>query len=135
MEDIYAVLWLITALIAVIPVYVFWTGYRKVRSKDLLITAVAFTLFLAKSIILSMELFAGEAGEGTWYLDDEFWFGVAAVLDMIIIGLIAISFTRKFENGEKHETEEKLEPEEKLKPEEGVEPEERPEPNDKAGEE
>jgi len=113
MEDIYSVLWLITAIIAVIPVYVFWTGYRKVRSKDLLITAVAFTLFLLKALIMTMELFVGDAGEGTWYLNDEFWFGVAAVLDMIIIGLIAVSFTHKFENGEKPGAEEKPEPGEK----------------------
>ena len=110
MEDIYSILWLITAFIAVIPVYVFWTGYRKVRSKDLLITSVAFTLFLAKAIIFTMELFVKDAGEGTWYLSDEFWFAVAAILDMIIIGLIAISFTHKFGNGDKHETEERAVP-------------------------
>lgn len=111
MDDIYAVLWLITALIAIIPVYVFWTGYRKVRSKDLLFTAIAFTLFFVQAIILSMELFIEEAE--AWYLNDEFWFAVAAVLDMAIIGLITISFTHKLENGEKPETEEKPEPGEK----------------------
>ena len=98
MEDIYSLLWLITAAIAVIPVYVFWTGYRKIKSKDLLITSIAFTLFFVKALIMAMELFVGEDG-GVWYLEDELWFAIAAILDMIIIVLIVVSFTRKLENG------------------------------------
>lgn len=93
---IYPILWLIVALISLLPVYIFWIGYRKTHSKDLFVTSLAFTLFLVKAITLSVALFLDGLNEEKWYFDDEFWVGIAALLDMIIIGLIASALMGKF---------------------------------------
>lgn len=91
--EIYPVLWMIVAIISLIPVYIFWIGYRKLRTRDLFITAIAFTLFFVKALTLSIALF--EINE-LWYANDEFWLAIAAILDIIIIGLIAFSFSNRF---------------------------------------
>ena len=106
---IYTILWLIVAVISLIPIYIFWIGYLKLRTRDLLITAIAFSLSFVKGIILAMKLFIRGAGEGTWYLDDEFWWCIAAILDIIIIGLITFSFTNKFGPKERIERTKKIE--------------------------
>lgn len=97
--EVYPVLWLIVAVISLLPMYVFWIGYRKLRTRDLLITAIAFTLFFIKAALIAMEIFI-EGNESSWILNDEFWLAVAAILDMAIIGLIATSFTIKLGNGD-----------------------------------
>ena len=90
--ELYPVLWLIVAVISVIPMIVFWKGYLRLGAKKLRLTAIAFTLFFLKALTVSTELFFGDADEGTWFLNDEFWLCVAAILDMIIISLIVITF-------------------------------------------
>lgn len=89
-------LWLIVALLSLLPVYIFWIGYRKTHTRDLFITASAFTLFLVKALTLAVALFLDGLNEEKWYFDDEFWVGVAAVLDMFIIGLIASALMGRF---------------------------------------
>lgn len=91
--EIYPILWLIVAIISLIPVYIFWIGYRKLQTRDLFITAIAFTLFFIKALTLSIALF--EIND-LWYANDEFWLAIAAILDIIIIGLIAFSFSNRF---------------------------------------
>jgi len=74
--------------------YIFWIGYQKIKTQALLITAVAFTLFFVKAAAISLEMFFDD--NGSWFLNDEFWLAVAAILDLIIIGLIAFSFSSRF---------------------------------------
>lgn len=100
---IYPILWLIVALISLMPVYIFWIGYRKTRSQDLFVTAIAFTLFLIKALTLSIALFLDGLSEEKWYFDDEFWVGIAALLDMIIIALIASALMGRFNQKNGHE--------------------------------
>ena len=106
--EIYTILWVIVAIISLVPVYIFWIGYLKLRTRDLLITSIAFTLFFIKAITLAMKIFIEGADEGSWYLDDEFWWSIAAVLDVIIIGLIASSFSNRFGPREKIERTKKI---------------------------
>lgn len=82
------VLWLIVAAVSLFPAIVFFISYNRVRSTKLLITALAFSLFFVKAMILASKLFIPN------YVD-EIWWAVAAVLDIIIIGLIAISLSKK----------------------------------------
>lgn len=82
------VLWLIVAAVSLFPAVVFFISYNRVRSTKLLITALAFSLFFVKAMILASKLFIPN------YVD-EIWWAVAAVLDIIIIGLIAISLSKK----------------------------------------
>ena len=78
----------IVAAVSLIPLVIFSISYRRVRSQKLLITTLAFFLFFVKALILAMELFMPD------YLDDTWW-SVAAVLDIMIISLIAYSLSRK----------------------------------------
>jgi hypothetical protein len=90
MDEIHTILWLVVAIITLIPTYVFWAAYWKMRSKDLLINSLAFSLFFIKALILAMKLFIGS-------FDDEIWWSVAAILDIFIVGLITFSFFQKLE--------------------------------------
>jgi len=90
MEEIHAILWLVVAIITLFPTYVFWAAYWKMRSKDLLINSLAFTLFLVKAVTLAMKLFIGGFA-------DELWWSVAAILDILIVGLISFSFYHRLE--------------------------------------
>ena len=91
-DEINAIFWLIVAIISTVPFYIFFVSYRKVRSKKLLFTAVAFSLFVFKGIFLSMKLFLPNNDVG-WFLDDELWWTIAAVLDIIIVCLITMALT------------------------------------------
>ena len=90
MAEIETILWLAVAIITLFPTYVFWAAYWKTRSKDLFFNSVAFTLFLVKAITLAMKLFIESFA-------DELWWSVAAILDILIVGLISFSFSHKFE--------------------------------------
>ncbi len=87
-EQTELILWAIVAAVSLVPVAIFFMSYTRVRSTKLLITTVAFSLFFVKAVILSMKLFV------TNYVD-EFWWPVAAILDIIIISLIAYSLSKK----------------------------------------
>ena len=87
-EQTELILWLIVAAVSLIPFVIFSISYHRVRSPKLLITAAAFFLFFIKALILAMKLFVPN------YVD-EIWWAVAAVLDIIIISLIAYSLSRK----------------------------------------
>ncbi len=100
--ELYPILWLIVAAISVVPMYVFWKGYFRLGSKKIRLTAIAFTLFFFKALSIGSELFLNDSNEGTWFLNDEFWLCVAAILDMMIISLIVITFGST--NGEDEET-------------------------------
>jgi len=82
------ILWLIVALVSLIPLLIFSISYRRIKSPKLLITAFAFFLFFIKALILAMKLFIP-------HYEDEVWWAVAAVLDILIISLIAYSLSRK----------------------------------------
>jgi len=97
--ELYPILWLIVAAISVVPMIVFWKGYFRLGTKRLRLTAIAFTLFFFKALTVSTELFVDGTDEGTWFLNDEFWLCVAAILDMIIISLIVITFGMSNESG------------------------------------
>ena len=94
-EVINGVIWLIVTIIAIIPVIVFSKTYMKVKSKRILLTTVAFFLFFIKALTLAMRLIVPEGDEEVWYLNDEFWWSIAAILDIIIIGLIVLALQTK----------------------------------------
>jgi hypothetical protein len=87
-EQIELILWLIVAAISLIPLVIFSISYSRIRSPKLLITTIAFFLFFIKALILSMKLFVPN------YVD-EIWWSVAAILDIVVISLIAYSLSRK----------------------------------------
>ena len=87
-EQTELILWLIVAAVSLIPLVIFSISYRRVRSQKLLITTLAFFLFFVKALILAMKLFLPN------YVD-ETWWSVAALLDIMIISLIAYSLSRK----------------------------------------
>ena len=66
----------------------FLVSYLRVRSTKLLVTTLAFFVFLVKSLILSMKLFIQT-------YSDEFWWSVVAILDISIIVLITIALLKK----------------------------------------
>ncbi len=94
-EVIMAVLWLVVAVISLIPLCIFYISYNRVKSKKLLITTVAFSLFFVKALTLGMRLFILNLDDEIWYLDDDFWWSIAAILDIIIISLIAFALRKK----------------------------------------
>lgn len=87
-EQTELILWLIVAAVSLIPLVIFSISYRRVRSPKLLITTLAFFLFFIKALILAMKLFIPN------YVD-EIWWSVAAILDIMVISLIAYSLSRK----------------------------------------
>ncbi len=87
-DTLNSILWLIVAAVSVVPLIVFFISYRRTKSRKLLITAAAFALFFVKAVLLSMKLFI------TNYAD-EMWWSVAAILDILIISLIAYALSRK----------------------------------------
>ncbi len=87
-EQTELILWLIVAAVSLVPLVIFSISYNRIRSPRLLITTLAFFLFFIKALILAMKLFIPN------YVD-EIWWSVAAVLDIVIISLIAYSLSRK----------------------------------------
>jgi hypothetical protein len=87
-EQTELILWLIVALVSLFPIVIFLLSYIRVRSPKLLITTFAFFLFFVKAVILAMKLFIPNYA-------DEVWWAVAAVLDIMIISLIAFSLSKK----------------------------------------
>ena len=87
-NEVNSLLWLIVAIIAAIPLIVFLKSYLKVRSRNFLFLAAAYSLFLVKAITLSMNLFISQ-------YEDETWWTLAAFLDILIMVLIVLSLTRK----------------------------------------
>lgn len=92
--ELHSILWLLVAVITLFPMLVFWTGYSKLRTRNLLISSLAFTLFFVKALTLAMKIFMEGEGALSGY-SDELWWSVAALLDMIIISLIAFTFGMK----------------------------------------
>lgn len=94
-ELVNAVLSLVVAAISLVPITIFYKSYLKVRSRRLLMTTAAFLLFFIEAVILgARQLVPGASGE-VWYLDDEFWWSVASIMDVMIIGLFTVSLTSK----------------------------------------
>jgi amino acid transporter len=94
-ETINAILWLVVAILALITFIIFYISYRRVKNKKILITTIAFLLFFVKAIVLGMRLFVPDDDSMPWYMDDEFWWSIAAVLDAVIIGLIVYSLSKR----------------------------------------
>lgn len=87
-EQTELILWLIAAAISLVPVVIFFVSYLRVKSMVLLIATSAFFIFFLKAMILAMKLFMPN------YVD-EFWWSVAAILDIIMISLVALSLSKK----------------------------------------
>ena len=87
-EETELILWLIAAIISIVPIVVFFVSYLRVRKPVLLIATSAFFIFFLKAMILAMKLFIPT------YVD-EFWWSVAAILDIIMISLVAFSLSKK----------------------------------------
>jgi hypothetical protein len=94
-ELLNSVIWVVVALISLIPLVIFFISYRRIKSRRLLFTTIAFALFFLKALILSFKLFTPASNDEIWYLDDEFWWSVAAFLDIAIIGSIAFALRLK----------------------------------------
>lgn len=94
-ETINAVIWLVVAVITLLPLGAFYMSFRKVRSKKLLLTTIAFLLFFVKSLLLASRLVIPEGSAEPWYLEDDFWWSIAAFLDVGIIAMIAFALRKK----------------------------------------
>ena len=89
--ELHSVLWLLVATISLFPIIVFWKGYLKLRTRNMLMCSLAFTLFFVKAVTLAMKIVMEGEGLLSGY-SDELWWSVAALIDIIIIGLISTSF-------------------------------------------
>lgn len=87
-DQICALLWLLVAVISIIPLVAFTVAYKRVKKAKLLITLIAFGIFLVKGVVIGMKIFIPT-------YSDEFWWSVAAILDILIIGLITLSIITK----------------------------------------
>jgi hypothetical protein len=87
-DEMTTILWLIVAVLSLTPFIIFLISYARVKSRRLFIVTIAFFLFFIKALVLSMKLFLQN-------YDDEVWWSVAAILDIVIIGLIAFSLSKK----------------------------------------
>ena len=94
-EQILALFWMAVAVVALFPLIIFYISYKRIKSDILLFTTIAFSLFFIKALSLGMRLFISEANEEIWFLDDEFWWTIAALLDICIIALISLSLFKK----------------------------------------
>lgn len=94
-EQILALFWMAVAVVALFPLVIFYISYKRIKSDILLFTTIAFLLFFIKALSLGMRLFISEANEEIWFLDDEFWWTIAALLDICIIALISLSLLKK----------------------------------------
>ena len=92
----YTWFYLVVALIAIIPMCIFWVSYRRVQSRKLLITTLAFSIFFVKAIVMSLEVVFAAMGGGDF--PEESWISLAAVLDIVIITLFALPLLQH--NGE-----------------------------------
>ena len=102
-EEINSVFWLLVAIISMFPFYIFFMSYKKVRSRKLLWISGAFFIFIFKGFFLSMKLFFPDGGDEIgWFLDDEVWWTIAAVLDVFIICLITMALTSSEHISEKN---------------------------------
>ncbi len=87
------VLWLIVAIISIIPITIFARAYRRVPSRKLLFTTVAFCLFLVMGITLSFKVIFPGSDDEVWYLNDEFWWSASAFMVIAIIGLFVMALS------------------------------------------
>jgi hypothetical protein len=97
-EAINAVLWLVVAIFALIIFLIFQRSYKRVKDKKIFYTTVAFFIFFVKAMLLGMRLFMLELNEEPWFLDDEFWWSIAAMLDVVIITLIFYPLSKRANN-------------------------------------
>jgi hypothetical protein len=94
-ELINAAFMLVVAIISLVPLTIFYKSYLRVRNRKFLMVTAAFLLFFIQAIFLSMRLLVPGANGDVWYKDDEFWWSVAAVLDVLIILLFTLALTSK----------------------------------------
>ncbi len=94
-EWISGFLWLVVAVISVIPIYIFARAYSRVPSRKLLYTTIAFCLFLVMGVTLAFKVIFPGSDDEVWYLNDEFWWSVAAILCTAIIGLFVAALSSK----------------------------------------
>ena len=87
-DQVCALLWLIVAIIAVIPLIAFTIAYKRIKTTKLFVTLIAFGIFVIKGITLGMKMFLPN-------YSDEFWWSLAAILDITIVGLITFSLMIK----------------------------------------
>ena len=87
-DQLISILWLVVAVIALIPFSIFSVSYRRVKSTKLLLTALAFFLFFVKSLLIGMNLFIPG-------YEDDFGVFLAGFMDIIIIALIVLALQRK----------------------------------------
>jgi hypothetical protein len=90
-EELTSVLWLGVTIVSLVPLSFFLVSYLRVGTRRLLLTTAAFALFFVKALVLAMKLFIPS-------YSDEVWWAVAAILDMVIIGMIAVSLSGKGPN-------------------------------------
>lgn len=82
------ILWLVTMVISLVPLIIFFIAYKRVKDIRLLLTLVAFAFFFVKAAMLASKLIFP-------FYDDEVGWSIAAVIDIVIISLIALSLTIK----------------------------------------
>ena len=64
-DEINTMLWLVVALVSLVPFVIFLISYLRVRSKKLLMTTAAFFLFFIKASLLAMKVFIQNYDDNT----------------------------------------------------------------------
>jgi hypothetical protein len=82
------ILWLLAAIIAFMPVLIFFRAYLSVKSTKLLYTALAFLLIFIKAAVLAVRFIVAD------FSDDPWWSWIA-VIEIAIIALITLSLVAK----------------------------------------
>jgi len=82
--EVNGTLWLLAAIIAFIPVFIFFRAYLSVKSKKILYTALAFLLIFIKAAVLAVRFIVAD------FSDDPWWSWIA-MIEIAIIGLITLS--------------------------------------------
>ena len=86
--EVNGVLWLLAAIVAFMPVIIFFRAYLSVKSKRILYTALAFLLIFIKAAVLAFRFIVADFSEDPWWA----WI---AMIEIAIIALITLSLVAK----------------------------------------
>ncbi len=83
-----ALLWAVTAAIALVPTLIFFKAWHRIRTRNLLLTAVAFLMVFGKAVLLTAAF--------AWldFSDTPWWMLVAGV-EIAVIALITFALAHR----------------------------------------
>ncbi len=86
--EVNGILWLLAAIVSLLPVIIFFRAYLSVKSKRLLYTALAFLLVLVEAAALAVRFIVADFSEDPWWA----WI---AMIQIAIVVLITLSLVSK----------------------------------------